>query len=353
MQHGIADVKVAALVHRDQRQTAAMQNMQTQLTAAQQAAIAAQQAAANAAAAAAAAPPAPAVPMAVDAAAKALPPVRFENKEKDLKIREWIPVVQDYLRNAPAAEYLRMASSYLAGKPRSYWMSQYESYRRNHGGAEPPNPRDFFRETMERGYGLRDETQSYWDTWNKLHQGPGQSIDDYNVAFEQALTDLNDQITNEPVKIEKYRNGLQVDLKELCRVSLDGTRWADLRALMTYATLQWPTIEARLAKRKSEKRETRPSGSSPTRVGGKRKVTSPQKSRGSSKRVSGLRLSDEEHAENLKNRVCHICKQPGHQWRECPNRKKRDDGEAEGEVLGLRRVRVAEEINQASRRIFE
>ena len=348
LQHGIADVKVAALVHRDQRQTAAMQNMQTQLTAAQQAAIAAQQAAATAAAAAAAAPPAPAVPMAVDAAAKASPPAKFENKEKDLKIREWIPVVEDYLRNAPNAEYLRMASSYLSGKPRSYWMSQYESYRRNYAGAEPPVPRQFFRETMEHGYGLRDETQSHWDTWNKLHQGPGQSIDEYNVAFEQALVDLNGQINDEAVKIEKYRGGLQVDLKEMCRVSPDGTRWQTLRALVTYATLQWPTIEARLARRRSEKRESRPSGSSPSRVGGKRKITSPQKSRGSAKRVSGLRLTDEEHAENLRTRVCHVCKQPGHQWRECPDRKQRDDGEAGGSArLSSRKGRGGEKPSKS------
>ena len=210
-------------------------------------------------------------------------------------------------------------------------MSQYDAYRRAHANAEPPMPRLFFRDTLEHGYGLRDETQSHWDTWHKLHQGPGQSIDEYNVAFEQALVDLNGQLNDEPVKIEKYRNGLQVDLKEMCRVSPDGTRWQTVRALMTYATLQWPTIEARLAKRKTEKRDGRPSSSSPSKGGGKRKITSPQKSRGGVKRVSGVRLSEEEHAENLRTRVCHICKQPGHQWRECPDRRKKsDDSEAGG-----------------------
>ena len=91
---------------------------------------------------------------------------------------------------------------------------------------EPADVRQFFRETMTRGYGLRTPDQTYWDTWNKLKQGTG-SVDEYNVAFQQALVDLAGQVTDEQVKIEHYRAGLQVDLKEMCRVSPDGTRWAD------------------------------------------------------------------------------------------------------------------------------
>lgn len=311
---GSAEVKVASLIHRDQRQAASMQAVQAQLAQAQQAAIAAQ-AAANAVAAA------PVVNG--EGAPRAAPPPRFENKEKEMRIREWIPLVQDYLRNTPNEDYLRMASSYLSGKPRSYWMSKYEAFKTEHAldpvGPEPPNPRQFFKDTMERGYGLRDETQTHWDTWNKLRQAPGQSIDEYNVAFEQALVDLNGQLNDEPVKIEKYREGLQADLREMCRTSIDGTRWTSLEALATYATLQWPTIEARIAKR----REKPPAAPSSTRVGGKRKasVTSPPRARGGeSKRFGTMRLSlsDEEHAKNMKDRLCHICKSPNHQYRQCP-----------------------------------
>jgi hypothetical protein len=32
--------------------------------------------------------------------------------------------------------------------------------------------------------------QKYWDTWNSLRQGPTQDIAEYNVEFQQALTDL-------------------------------------------------------------------------------------------------------------------------------------------------------------------
>ena len=103
---------------------------------------------------------------------------------------------------------------------------------------------------MIRGYGLRDPIQSYWDTWNKLSQGSG-SVDEYNVAFEQAMVNLGDQLTDEQIKIEHYQNGLQKDIREMCRTSPMGTRWNNLKDLMTYATLQWPTWRTRIAKRKA------------------------------------------------------------------------------------------------------
>jgi hypothetical protein len=58
--------------------------------------------------------------------------------------------------------------------------------------------------------------------------GPTQSVTEYNVDFQQALTDLAGHVTDEQVKIEKYRAGLQHDLRQMCRTSLAGTRWARL-----------------------------------------------------------------------------------------------------------------------------
>src|SRR3569833_3447747 len=79
------------------------------------------------------------------------------------------------------------------------------------------------------------------------------------------MVNLRDEITDEAVKIERYQAGLQPDLREMCRTNSMGQRWATLNAIGEYATLQWPTIEARLAKRKS----SQPAKS----VGGKRKAS--------------------------------------------------------------------------------
>jgi hypothetical protein len=82
----------------------------------------------------------------------------------------------------------------------------YEAYKRANHSGEPPNPRQFFRETL---------VAKYWDTWNSLRMGPSQSITEYNVDFQQALTDLAGHVTDEQVKIEKYCAGLQHNLRQL------------------------------------------------------------------------------------------------------------------------------------------
>jgi hypothetical protein len=89
---------------------------------------------------------------------------------------------------------LRIVSSFLHGKPRSYFQSKYDAYKAANGGAKPTNPREFFRETMISGYGLSDQTHVYWDNWNNLRMLANMDIDNYNVAFTRCLTDLDDQI---------------------------------------------------------------------------------------------------------------------------------------------------------------
>jgi hypothetical protein len=238
------------------------------------------------------------------------PPSKFENKEKEASIRQWLPDLELYLANIPNANYLQFAASYLGGKPRVYWGAQFEAWQRaNPDVAVPADARQFFRDTMIRGYGIRDPVQSYWDTWNKLRQGPGQSIDEFNIVFTQAMTDLGARLTDEDVKIEHYRQALQTDLREMCRVNPNGGRWATLDELVTYATLQWPTIEARLAKRRV---------SQPTRsVAGKRKMSGGSPAKSSKARV-GVALSPEEYAHNMENRLCHKCKKSGHIAKDCP-----------------------------------
>jgi len=225
-------------------------------------------------------------------------------------------MIEEYLNATPNAEYLRIASSYLNGKPRSFWMSTWEAWQAANPGAYPggPNPgpfvgnaRAFFRETMIRGYGLRTPIQSYWDTWNKLSQG-SKSVDEYNIEFNQAMVNLRDEITDEAVKIERYRAGLQPDLREMCRTNPMGQRWATLNAIGEYATLQWPTIEARLAKRKT----SQPAKS----VGGKRKASGGGSGRSSKAKLSAA-LTDEQYANDMANRLCHNCHKPDHIARDC------------------------------------
>ena len=147
-------------------------------------------------------------------------------------------------------------------------------------------------------------------------------MDDYNIAFQQALTDLGGLITDEDAKLEKYRSGLQADIREMCRSNpATGDRWLTLEALMRYATLQWPVVEERLAKRKANQ---------PAKVvGGKRKASggSPGKS---SKAKLGVALTAEQREHNMKHRLCHKCGQPNHIAKDCTEEVTQDKPAGKG-----------------------
>ena len=253
---------------------------------------------------------------------KPAPPPRFENKEKDMEIRRWVPIVEEHYAGCPDNDYLRLASSHLSGKPRSFWQSKLDA--RKASGEPIADPRAFFRDTLYSGYGLKEEVQGYWDAYHKLKQGHDQDISEYNSEFEQVMTDLSKEVTDEPVKIEKYKSGLQPALRELARVSPDGTRWTSLSSLISYCTLQWPTIKARL------EREKKSGGHKAEKVAGKRKFTSPSRGRGASagpgEGNSGSsghknqRLSEEEKERRRVNKLCNICGSPDHFADKCSQR---------------------------------
>jgi hypothetical protein len=152
--HGTTAVRVEALLKRHARQQANMATLQAALNTATAAVATAN---ANTAAA-----------QAVAAAANAnvfkpATPPRFGNKDKDMDVRKWLSVAEEYAQTCPAGDFLRVISSFLHGKLRSYFESKYDAHKAANGGNEPDDPRVFFRETMISGYGLSDQTQVHWD----------------------------------------------------------------------------------------------------------------------------------------------------------------------------------------------
>jgi hypothetical protein len=90
--------------------------------------------------------------------------------------------------------------------------------------------------------------------------------------------------------------------------------------IIQYATVQWPAVQERIAKRKKSSSET-------TKVAEKRK---PSGGAGGSGRLSSKArlsasggLSDEQHKKDMAEKLCHKCHQPGHQARQCPFNKKK------------------------------
>jgi hypothetical protein len=313
MGHPNAEVRLAAtqrkLAYQDQELHVLQAGLAQANTAAQ-----------NAAAAAAAAQ---AVAQAAGQADRFRPanPPKYGNKDKDGDIRQWLAIVEDYLRAAPDDEYLRLASSYLEGGPRMLWQSRYDEYRRGHANAEPPQVRQFFRQTLEANYGLADLEQKHWDTWNSLRMTSGMEFGEYVVQFQQALTDLADHVQDEQIKIEKFRQGLTPDLREITRTSPAGGRWPDLQALITYAGLKWPEVKERVNRRRV--------GSPAQKVAGKRK--SAGHAGGSPKGRARLGATSDAPKSSKatgakdpeKPRKCFVCGSLDHIASGCPERKAR------------------------------
>jgi hypothetical protein len=115
------------------------------------------------------------------------------------------------------------------------------------------------------------------------------------------------------VKIEKYRLGLQTDMKEMVCTSPQGTRWETVQALIEYCSFHWPIVAARIAKRtKSAPAE---------KVGGKRKASGGGGSSGSKPKLGATgKLTEEQKAHNIKAGLCHICGKAGHIAKNCPDR---------------------------------
>jgi hypothetical protein len=95
----------------------------------------------------------------VDRFRPAAPP-KYGNKKQSGHVRQGTPMIKDYLCTAPDADYIRLASSYLEGGPRSLWTTVYEAYRAAHGGNEPSNPRQFSVRRLRRIMDSRIWTRS-------------------------------------------------------------------------------------------------------------------------------------------------------------------------------------------------
>jgi hypothetical protein len=143
------------------------------------------------------------------------------------------------------------------------------------------------------------------------------------MAMAMEEVDLAGSMTDEQVKIEKYCSGLQHDLRELCRTSPMGARWANLADLVQYATLQWPVIQERIFRRKKQ------SSGVTNKIAGKRKASNDGASgsrRSASKAklgASGTPLTDEQKIRDFELKLCHKCHQLGHQMKRCPLHNKK------------------------------
>jgi hypothetical protein len=96
-----------------------------------------------------------------------------------------------------------------------------------------------------------------------------------------------------------------------------GKRWTSLADLISYCTLQWPTIKARLEKKGGF---AKPAAE---KTAGKRKMSPGRRGKGNfgnGSRQNPGRMSEEERARHIREKLCMICHKPSHISPNCPDR---------------------------------
>jgi hypothetical protein len=101
-------------------------------------------------------------------------------------------------------------------------------------------------------------------------------------------------------------------------------------------------VQERIAKNKKSFQET-------TKIGGRRKASGSAGAKGSGRsskpklRASG-KMSDEQYQKDMAEKLCHICHQPDHISRNCPQNKKAKKGKG-GKVAAASGSRPEDEMS--------
>jgi hypothetical protein len=111
---------------------------------------------------------------------------------------------------------------------------------------------------------------------------------------------------------------------------------------MQFAMLQWSMVQERIAKSKKSFQE-------PTKVGGKRKASGNAGAKGSGrsskpKLGASAKMSGEQYQKDMAEKLCHICHQPDHIARNCPQNKKAKKGKG-GKVGAASGSRLEDEMS--------
>jgi hypothetical protein len=101
-------------------------------------------------------------------------------------------------------------------------------------------------------------------------------------------------------------------------------------------------VQERIVKSKKSSQE-------PTKVGGKRKASGSARAKGSGrfnkpKLGASGKMSDEQYQKDMAEKLCHICHQPNHIAKNCPQNKKAKKGKG-GKVAAASGSRPEDEMS--------
>ena len=273
-------------------------------------------------------------------------PPRFSGKLKDgdLDIRGWFSLMEEYckLTEVDPDKAATVVALYLDGRARVMYLARLESAKVLDPGFKPTL--DWLKDLLIQAYGSVDPIALAWTKLEKLKQGSG-SVEEYITSFEQICAELGPECPNEPDRIQRFKAGLNSDLRFRCAATPYGKRWENFQDFVRCCALNWQVMQQNKPQTKegvnnSENPKSKGNKKKPNNqtnslsvksdaasIGKKGKKPYLKKTTGKAN-GSGLSIPRAEMQRLMNEGRCLYCKEKGHFARDCPTNPKAQAKEA-------------------------
>jgi hypothetical protein len=186
---------------------------------------------------------------------------------------------------------------------------------------------EWLTEVLIAAYGSIDPLAAAWQKLERLRQGTS-SVEEYATQFEQICAELGPECPNEAGKIQRFKAGLNNDVRYRCAVRPDGQRWTYFSAFVRCCALNDAAMKMEKGKTTVEKPVGNSNGDS---SGGKAVSSHKLKNRNKGRAIpyqkktdgetktnhSGLNIPKEEVRRLIAEGRYLYCKEKGHMAAQC------------------------------------